>query len=254
MSSLFGVERRHDGHAPRDPPQPTAGEQLLLVRAARRGKSTWIRAQLPGAHRFDLLDEALYQNLLADPGRFAGELGRLAPGSWAVVDEVQGLPSLLNEVHRFIEERRLRFALLGSSARKLRAAGVNLLAGRALWREMFPLTPEELGEDFDLDRTLEIGGPAAGARRRRTGGDPTRIRPALPAGGDQGRGPGPQSARVRPLPADCRNRPRPARQRRPDRPRRRGGPDHGRRIPRHTRGHAACKAAAGVRGAPPLWP
>jgi len=89
------------------------------------GKSTWIGERLPDAHRFDLLDEGLYQRLLADPAQFAGEL---------------------------------RFALLGSSARKLRAAGVNLLGGRALWREMFPLTPEELGEDFDLDRALEVGG------------------------------------------------------------------------------------------------
>lgn len=121
------------------------------------GKSTWIRQQLPTAHRFDLLDEALYQNLLADPSLFAAELRRLQPESWVVVDEVQRLPGLLNEVHRFIEERRLRFALLGSSARKLRAAGVNLLAGRALWREMFPLTPEELGTEPDVDRTLEIG-------------------------------------------------------------------------------------------------
>jgi len=121
------------------------------------GKSTWIRDQLPSAHRFDLLDEGLYQDLLGDPGPFAGELRRLDPGSWVVVDEIQRLPGLLNEVHRFVEERDLRFALLGSSARKLRAAGVNLLAGRALWREMFPLTPEELGEEFDLGRTLEIG-------------------------------------------------------------------------------------------------
>lgn len=121
------------------------------------GKSTWIREQLPDAHRFDLLDEGLYQGLLADPAPFAGELRRLDPGSWAVVDEIQRLPGLLNEVHRFIEERGLRFALLGSSARKLRAAGVNLLGGRALWREMFPLTPEELGADFDLDRTLRVG-------------------------------------------------------------------------------------------------
>jgi predicted AAA+ superfamily ATPase len=121
------------------------------------GKSTWIRRQLPDAHRFDLLDEALYQSLLADPALFAAELRRLPPERWVVVDEVQRLPPLLNEVHRFIEERRLRFALLGSSARKLRAAGVNLLAGRALWREMYPLTPEELGEGFDLDRTLELG-------------------------------------------------------------------------------------------------
>jgi predicted AAA+ superfamily ATPase len=121
------------------------------------GKSTWIRERLPDAHRFDLLDEGLYQGLLADPAPFAGELRRLDPGAWVVVDEIQRLPGLLNEVHRFVEERGLRFALLGSSARKLRAAGVNLLAGRALWREMFPLTPEELGEGFDLDRTLELG-------------------------------------------------------------------------------------------------
>jgi uncharacterized protein len=121
------------------------------------GKSTWIREQLPDAHRFDLLDEGLYQGLLADPAPFAGELRRLDPGSWVVLDEVQRLPGLLNEVHRFIEERGLRFALLGSSARKLRAAGVNLLGGRALWREMFPLTPEELGGDFDLERTLQVG-------------------------------------------------------------------------------------------------
>ena len=121
------------------------------------GKSMWIAKQLPDAHRFDFLDEALYQSLLADPGLFAGELRRLRPESWVVVDEVQRLPGLLNEVHRFIEERQLRFALVGSSARKLRAAGVNLLAGRALWREMFPLTPEELGDDFDLEQTLEIG-------------------------------------------------------------------------------------------------
>lgn len=121
------------------------------------GKSTWIREQLPRAHRFDLLDEGLYQSLLADPAQFGGELRRLETGSWVVVDEIQRLPGLLNEVHRFIEEGGLRFALLGSSARKLRAAGVNLLGGRALWREMFPLTPEELGPDFDLERALEVG-------------------------------------------------------------------------------------------------
>ena len=121
------------------------------------GKSTWIRSQLPDARRFDLLDETLYQQLLADPAPFAAELRTLPPGSWVVLDETQRLPGLLNEVHRFIEERRLRFALLGSSARKLHAAGVNLLAGRALWREMFPLTPEELGAELDLERTLAIG-------------------------------------------------------------------------------------------------
>ena len=111
------------------------------------GKSSWTREQMAGAHRIDLLDEALYQGMLADPSLFAAELNALPQGSWVVVDEIQRLPSLLNEVHRFIEERRLRFALLGSSARKLKAAGTNLLAGRALRKQMFPLMPQELGAD-----------------------------------------------------------------------------------------------------------
>jgi predicted AAA+ superfamily ATPase len=77
-----------------------------------------------------------------------------------VVDEIQRVPGLLNEVHRFIENAGLRFALLGSSARKLRRAGTNLLAGRALWKAMFPLLPEELGPDFDLERVLRFGSMA----------------------------------------------------------------------------------------------
>ena len=81
----------------------------------------------------------------------------MPPGSWVVVDEIQRLPNLLNEVHRHIEERRLNFALLGSSARKLKAAGVNLLAGRALHKTMHPLTPAELGGDFDLEAALDTG-------------------------------------------------------------------------------------------------
>lgn len=74
-----------------------------------------------------------------------------------MVDEVQRVPALLNEVHRFIEERALRFVLLGSSARKLKTSGTNLLAGRALWKVMFPLVPEELGSDFDLESVLRFG-------------------------------------------------------------------------------------------------
>ena len=128
---------------------------LLGVRGV--GKSTWVRAQFPEAPRIDLLDEARYQDYLVSPSLFAAELETAPPGSWVVVDEIQRLPNLLNEVHRFIEERRLKFALLGSSARKLKAAGVNLLAGRALRKTMHPLTPAELGADFDLDAALDSG-------------------------------------------------------------------------------------------------
>lgn len=121
------------------------------------GKSTWARAAFPGAHRVDLLDEALYQTLLGDPSVFAAGLRTVKRGSWLIVDEVQRLPSLLNDVHRFIEDRRLRFALLGSSARKLKTAGTNLLAGRALRRNMFPFVPAELGRHFVLDDVLRYG-------------------------------------------------------------------------------------------------
>ena len=121
------------------------------------GKSTWAKTKLAKAHRFDLLDESLYQSLLTNPSMFAAELLSLRKGSWVVVDEVQRIPPLLNEVHRFIEERKLRFALLGSSARKLKTAGTNLLAGRAVHKNMFPFVPEELGRDFAIDKALRFG-------------------------------------------------------------------------------------------------
>lgn len=133
------------------------GTSFFLLGARGVGKSTWARETFPAAPRIDLLDEQLYQNLLANPSTFADMLRALPEGSRVVVDEIQRVPGLLNEVHRFIEERGLRFALLGSSARKLKSSGTNLLAGRALWRTMYPLVPEELGADFDLDRALRHG-------------------------------------------------------------------------------------------------
>ena len=121
------------------------------------GKSTWLRGAFPQAHRIDLLDEGLYQSYLADASGFAGHLRALDPGSTVVVDEVQRLPALLNEVHRHIEDRKLRFVLCGSSARKLKTAGTNLLAGRAVRRYLHPFVPEELGKDFNLDEALRFG-------------------------------------------------------------------------------------------------
>jgi len=121
------------------------------------GKSTWSRQAFPDAPRFDLLDEGLFQSYLRDPRLFARELLGFPVGQTVVVDEIQRLPALLNEVHRLIESHGLRFVLLGSSARKLKQAGTNLLAGRALRRVMFPLLPEELGSDFDLAEVLRCG-------------------------------------------------------------------------------------------------
>ena len=121
------------------------------------GKSSWVRVTLPNALRFDLLDETLYHDLLADPSLFRELVSTVSQGDWVVIDEVQRIPTLLNEVHRLIEERGLRFALLGSSARKLKTAGTNLLAGRANRKAMYPLVPQELGPDFILEDVLRYG-------------------------------------------------------------------------------------------------
>jgi predicted AAA+ superfamily ATPase len=134
---------------------PRASFFLLGPRGT--GKTTWLRQKFAGATWFNLLDEGLYQRLLANPSLFGDALRAVPAGSWVVVDEIQRLPGLLNEVHRAIEERKLKFALTGSSARKLRQAGTNLLAGRALRRAMFPLAPPELGRDFSLEKALRIG-------------------------------------------------------------------------------------------------
>lgn len=136
-------------------PVPERSFFLFGVRGV--GKSTWVRMMLPDATRFDLLDEALFTDLMGNPTLFGNLLSGIKPGEWAVVDEVQRNPALLNEVHRQIEERGVRFALLGSSARKLKTAGTNLLAGRATRKAMYPLTPAELGDDFDLGDVLRFG-------------------------------------------------------------------------------------------------
>jgi uncharacterized protein len=120
------------------------------------GKSTWLRTVLPHAFVVDLLHAGTFNELLADPSRLESRI----PRGWkdfVVIDEVQKAPALLDEVHRLIEKHKLRFALTGSSARKLKRQGVNLLAGRARTLAMHPLTTAELGADFDLKRSLQVG-------------------------------------------------------------------------------------------------
>ena len=132
-------------------------QSFFLLGPRGSGKSTWLRRTFPDAYVIDLLSEETYQRLLAHPGQFADELRSVPARRWVIVDEVQRLPGLLHEVHRVIEEKRLRFVLCGSSDRKLKRAGVNLLAGRALNRSMHPFVPEELGAHFDLEEILRYG-------------------------------------------------------------------------------------------------
>ena len=136
--------------------EPPVRQSFFLFGPRGVGKTAWLRARFPDALFFDLLDADTYTRLLAAPTRLGDEIPAAYRG-WVVLDGIQRLPDLLNEVHRLIEARRLRFVLTGSSARKLRRKGVNLLAGRAVTRFMHPLTVTELGQDFDLRRALQYG-------------------------------------------------------------------------------------------------
>lgn len=136
---------------------PTPSRSILLFGPRGTGKSTWIRSRFPHATHYDLLDTSESLRLNRNPSALFQELRSLPPESWVIIDEVQRAPALLDQVHRLVELQRLKFVLSGSSARKLRRGGVNLLAGRALTKELFPLVSAELGPNLDLERALGFG-------------------------------------------------------------------------------------------------
>ena len=153
-----------------DPNKQTGGQQIdrfvnlqallekkshFLLGPRQTGKTFLVRHTLKNARVYDLLDHTVYLALSQNPGRMAQELG--PKDRIVVIDEIQRLPELLNEVHRLIESRGLRFLLTGSSARKLRRGGVNLLGGRARTKYLHPLTYKELGSRFDLRTATERG-------------------------------------------------------------------------------------------------
>lgn len=120
------------------------------------GKTTWVKSNFPKSVYLDLLEAELFNVLLANPQRLQNYIPRDFQ-DWIVLDEVQRIPELLNEIHRLIETYKFKFVLTGSSARKLRNKGQNLLAGRARTYAFFPLTVPELGEAFDMNRSLQFG-------------------------------------------------------------------------------------------------
>lgn len=136
---------------------PPAGS-FFLFGPRGTGKSFWCERAFPEALRLDLLEPDLERELSARPERLRARI-EAAPGvTEVVIDEVQRVPELLTVVHALIESRRgLRFVLTGSSARKLRREGVDLLAGRALLCELHPFLAGELGAGFALDRALAEG-------------------------------------------------------------------------------------------------
>lgn len=131
-------------------------DSLFLWGSRQTGKSTLLKALFPNAKLYDLLKTDVRTTFQLHPSRLREECEMLDEGQLVIIDEVQKVPALLDEVHWLIENKRLRFILSGSSARKLRRSGANLLGGRALRRTLFPLVSAEI-PDFDLQRALNNG-------------------------------------------------------------------------------------------------
>ena len=133
---------------------------FFLFGARGTGKTTYLRETFDPDRTLyvDLLDPETEDRYRRNPGRLEGQVRALPPSvEWVLLDEVQRVPRLLDVVHRLIESTPMRFALTGSSGRKLRRGASNLLAGRAFVHELFPLTVPELRGAFDLDEALRWG-------------------------------------------------------------------------------------------------
>jgi len=136
---------------------PEPGTETFFLWGPRQsGKTTLLRERYPEAVWIDLLKADEFRRYGTRPELLREELAR-SGARFVVVDEVQKVPALLDEAHWLHENRGIHFALCGSSARKLKRGHGNLLGGRALRRELFGLSAQELGADFDLVRMLNRG-------------------------------------------------------------------------------------------------
>ena len=131
-------------------------DSAFLWGARQVGKTTWIATQYPQCRVYDLLRPSEFERLLRRPEILSEELEDFGEGNTVIIDEIQKLPQLLDEVHSLIQRKNIRFILSGSSARKLKRLGTNLLGGRATREQMFPLVSAEI-PDFDLVRAVNNG-------------------------------------------------------------------------------------------------
>lgn len=142
--------------------KPPKSQSFFLFGARGTGKSTLLRSFFDLADNknlyLDLLDPSVEKALSTHPERLLEMMAALkkAP-EWIIIDEIQKIPKLLDVVHKLIFEKKIKFALTGSSARKLRRDSANLLAGRAFSFYLFPLSFTELGNNFVLDEVLSYG-------------------------------------------------------------------------------------------------
>ncbi|MDR3180916.1 MAG: ATP-binding protein [Prevotellaceae bacterium] len=134
-----------------------AGNESIFFWGARQtGKSTLLKQLFPDALWFDLLLSSDYERLLKNPGWIREIVAANPSISLVVIDEIQRLPQLLNEIHWLIANKNIRFIMSGSSPRKILRSGANLLGGRALRYELYPLTSSEI-PGFDLLKALNNG-------------------------------------------------------------------------------------------------
>lgn len=140
--------------------QFSAKRSFFLFGPRGVGKSTLLKARLDPNESFylDLLDSDLEDRFLRRPSDLYAIVQALPDKIlYVIIDEVQKVPKLLDEVHRLIESTGKIFVLTGSSARKLKHGGANLLAGRAFVYPLHPLSSVELGSEFNLDKILQWG-------------------------------------------------------------------------------------------------
>ena len=131
-------------------------DSIFLWGARQVGKTTWLTAQFPNCRYYDLLRPSEFERLLRHPELLSEELADFGESDTVIIDEIQKLPQLLDEVHYLIQRQGIRFILSGSSARKLKRVGTNLLGGRASREQMFPLVSAEI-PDFDLLKAINNG-------------------------------------------------------------------------------------------------
>jgi len=140
---------------------PTQSKSYFLFGPRQTGKSTYVKSLLASKDLYiNLLPQRDFLHYAKSPGKMREQiLAHLDryENPLCVIDEIQKIPALLDEVHELIESKGIRFILTGSSARKLRRGGANLLAGRAYTYHLFPLTFTEAGDLFNLDKALRTG-------------------------------------------------------------------------------------------------
>ncbi len=135
-----------------------SSQSYFLFGPRGTGKSTWLKQQYPKALYIDLLAPDIFRTYSALPERLTELANAQNKGTIIIIDEIQKVPALLDVVHQVIENRKdIQFILTGSSARKLKKAGVDLLAGRAIVKTMHPFMASELGESFLLHEALSSG-------------------------------------------------------------------------------------------------